>query len=108
MRCPSSNVFYALLLVCGLPAIALKGVTDGRSMGAFALVGLIAIWAGICSVTGHDTLYEAEGRASTSGRKRPALDAAFYRGTQGVAGVIVGAAFVVIGVLAAFGKIDIG
>lgn len=106
MRCPSSNVVYALMLLFGLPAVALKGVTDGRSIGAFAVIGLLAIWAGVCSVLGHDTLYEEAEDARSGRRRKPVLDGTFYRGTQGVAGVLVGAAFVVIGVLAGLGVIE--
>ena len=102
MRCPSSNVVYALLLVCFVAAVLLEDATDGRSLGLIAVAGLVTIWAGVCSVLGRDTLVEDD----APGESR-ALDARFYRGTQGVGGVIVGAAFVVIGVLAATGTIDI-
>jgi hypothetical protein len=123
-------VFYALMLLFGLPGVALQGVTDGRSIGAFAVIGLLAIWAGVCSVLGHNTLYEEEDedggrwreslvppggarrrllkrRRERERGKKPALDANFYRGTQGVTGVIVGVGFVVIGVLAALGAINV-
>ena len=118
-----------LLFACFIPAILLRGATDGRSFGLIAVAGLIVIWAGVCSVLGHDTLvsddddadggwreslvppgparrYRLRKRRERAGRK-PVLDDTFWRGTQGVTGVIVGVGFVAVGVLAALGQIDI-
>lgn len=134
MKCPTYKVVYTLLFVCGGIAVGLQGITDGRSMAAFAVAGLVLIWAGVCSVLGRDSLHTEDeeqppdtltppgplrrlqrgrevllppGRAHRPRKKsKPMFDANFHRGTQGVMGVMLGIGFVAVGTLAALGLIE--
>ncbi len=87
----SVPVFVALLVLHGV-AVALKGVTDGRSFGVLAIMGLLVI---------ADCL-----RYLRRGDVRAPASDAVGRPLTAIAGIAAGGAFVVLGVLAALRVIE--
>jgi len=83
---------YAVIFILGVAALALEETTNGRSWGVLALAGLVVMID--CAIDLR--------RPSVS---TPIRTSQVTRTLNAVAGIIIGAVFIVLGVLAAAGTI---
>ncbi len=84
---------YGIMFVLGVGGFLLEDATDGRSWGALALAGLVAIVD--CVIYLRQPSVSAPRRTDEIARPLTAI-----------AGILIGAVFVVLGVLAAAGTIS--
>ncbi len=123
-RLPSRRQGRVFLAVLGGGALLLNGPTHGRSLGVLSFAGIVALLHGWGMLTNWGGIWddhaEREGRHHHAtgelplGRTRAGRvirdwnrqDDAASRGMAGAAAIIVGPAFIVLGILAAAGMID--